>query len=88
MDALKKIFPLSFKKMEKAGDLVMGIIVYLIAAIVAAVVIFLATLIVGWIPVVGPLVGWVLGVVGGLVDLYALVGIVIQILVYTKVIKD
>ncbi len=88
MDVLKKLFPLSFKKMEKAGDLVMGIIVYLIAAIVAALVIWVATLVVGWIPVVGSLVGWVLGLIGGLIDLYALVGIVIQILVYTKVIKD
>ena len=65
-----------------------GIVVYLIVAILASVAIYLATLITGWIPVVGAIVGWVLGIVGGLVDLYALAGIVLALLVYFKVIKD
>ncbi|MBR2354533.1 MAG: hypothetical protein IKA76_08540 [Clostridia bacterium] len=88
MDILKKLFPLSFKTMKEVKDLVIGIVVYLIVAILAGVAIFLATLITGWIPGVGALVGWVLGLAGGLIDLYALVGIILQILVYTKVIKD
>ncbi len=88
MDILKKLFPLSFKKMSEVKELIIAIVVYLVVAILAGVAIFLATLIVGWIPVVGALVGWLLGIVGSLIDLYALVGIVLVILVYTKVIKD
>ena len=88
MDILKKTFPLSFKEMKDVKELVIGIVVYLIVAILASVAIYLATLITGWIPVVGAIVGWVLGIVGGLVDLYALAGIVLALLVYFKVIKD
>ena len=88
MDILKKIFPLSFKEMKDVKELVIGIVVYLIVAILAGVAIYLATLITGWIPVVGAIVGWVLGIVGGLIDLYALAGIVLALLVYFKVIKD
>ena len=45
-------------------------------------------MITGWIPVVGGLVGIILKLIGALVDVYVLAGIVIQVLVYTKVIKD
>ena len=88
MDILKKLFPLSFKKMSEVKELIIAIVIYLVVAILAGVAIFLATLIVGWIPVVGALIGWLLGIVGSLIDLYALAGIVIAILTYTKVIKD
>lgn len=88
MDILKKFFPLSWKQVADVSSFVIGIIIYAVAAIIAGAVIFLATMLTGWIPVVGALIGWALGLVGSLIDLYCVAGIVILILVYTKVIKD
>lgn len=88
MDALKKFFPYAFKKMDKVGDLVIGILIYFVVSVIAGLVVTLATALVSWIPVVGGLVGWILGLASGLVGLYCLIGIVLKILVYTKVIKD
>ena len=88
MDILKKIFPLSFKRTDSVANLVIGILIYLLAGIVAGAVIALATMIADWIPVLGGLLAWALGVVGSLVGLYVLVGIVLQILVFAKVLKD
>ncbi|MBR2293039.1 MAG: hypothetical protein IKA44_01855 [Clostridia bacterium] len=88
METLKKFFPLSFKRTDSIGNLIVGILLYLLVGIVAGALIWLATLIVGWLPVVGALIGWALGVVGGLIELYILAGIIIQILVFAKVIKD
>ncbi len=88
METLKKFFPLSFKRLDSVGSLVIGILIYLVVGIVAGVLIALSGAITGWIPVIGKLVGWVLGIAGGLIDLYVLVGIVIQILAYCKVLKD
>ena len=87
MEALKKYFPLSFKWGDTVGNLIVGILVYLVLSILAGAVIALATLLVGWIPVVGGIVGWVLGVAGSLVGLYVLAGLVIHILAFCKVIK-
>ena len=88
METLKKFFPLSWKYTADVANLVIGIIIYIVAGILAGALIALATLITGWIPVAGALVGWALGVVGSLVELYIVAGIVIQVLVFTKVIKD
>ena len=88
MEILKKLFPLSFKEMPDVKSLIIGIVVYLVLAILAGVAIFLATLIVGWIPFAGAIIGGLLGILGSLIDLYALAGIIIAILTYTKVIKN
>ena len=87
MDALKKIFPRSFKFTKDVPNLIIGIIVQILAIAVLGVLIWLATAITGWIPVVGAIIGWVLGIVSSLLGLYCLVGIIIQILVFAKVIK-
>ena len=87
METLKKFFPLSFKFTKNVSDLVIGIIIQIIAVVILGALIWLATAITGWIPVVGKLIGWVLGIVSSLAGIYCLSGIVIQILVYTKVIK-
>lgn len=87
MDALKKIFPLSFKYTKDVPNLIIGIILQILAIAVMAVLIWLATAIVGWIPVIGAIIGWALGIVSSLLGLYCLVGIIIQILVFAKVIK-
>ena len=87
MDTLKKLFPLSWKYTKDAANLIIGILIYLAVGLVAGALIALSGLITGWIPVVGAIIGWLLGIVGAVVDLYVLAGIVIQILVFTKVIK-
>ncbi len=87
MDTLKKLFPLSFKYVKDVANLIIGILIYLVIGIVAGFVIALATMIVGWIPILGALVGWALGIIASLMELYILAGIVIQILVFLKVIK-
>jgi len=87
METLKKFFPLSFKRTDSVGNLIVGILIYLVVGILAGLVIGLATLIGGWIPVLGTILGIVLGLAGSLVDLYVFAGIVIQILVFCKVIK-
>ena len=88
METLKKLFPLSFKRTDTVANLIVGILLYLVVGIVAGILIWLSTAIVGWIPVVGAIIGWVLGIVSSLIGLYVLAGIIIQILVYCKVIKE
>lgn len=88
METLKKIFPLSWKYTKDVANLIIGIIVYLLVGVLAGVVIFLATMLTGWIPLVGGIIGWALGVVGSLIGIYTLVGIILQLLVFFKVIKD
>ena len=84
---LKKLFPLSWKYTKNVANLIVGILVQLVVGILAGLLIALAGALVGWIPVVGALVGWVLGVIGGLIDLYVFVGIILQLLVYFKVLN-
>lgn len=79
MDALKKLFPLSFKYTKDVPNLIIGILLYLVVGIVGGLVIGLTVLI--------PIVNLICGLVGALLDLYVLAGIVIQILVFAKVIK-
>lgn len=88
METLKKIFPLSFKRTDTVANLIIGILIYVVAAIVAGALIALSTLLTGWIPVLGAIIGWALGIVSSLFGIYVLAGIVIQILVFCKVIKD
>ena len=88
METLKKFFPLSFKRTDTVANLIVGILIYLVVGIVAGALIWLATAIVGWIPVIGTIIGWALGIVSSLIGLYVLAGIIIQILVFCKVIKD
>ena len=87
METLKKLFPLSFKRVDEIGNLILGILIYLVVGIIAGALIWLSTALVGWIPIVGAIIGWALGVVSSLIGLYVLAGIVIQVLVFAKVIK-
>ncbi len=88
MQTLKNLFPLSWKYTKDVASLVIGILIYLVVGLIAGAVIALSGLLVGWIPLLGALLVVVLSLVGGIVDLYVLAGIVIQVLVFTKVIKD
>lgn len=88
MSTLKKIFPLSWKYSNDTANLIIGIIIHLVAGVLVGALITLSTLITGWLPVVGPIIAWALGIVSSLIGIYFLAGIVIEILVFAKVIKD
>lgn len=88
METLKKFFPISFKYTKDGASLAIGIILYVIIGIIVAALIKLATLLAIWIPFVGLIVAWVLGVASSLIGVYVIAGIVIQILVFCKVIKE
>ena len=80
MDIIKKIFPLSFKFLGSIVDLIIGILLHVVVfALLGALIGILAA---------SPVLGWIIGILGGLVDLYALAGIVIMLLAYFKVLKD
>ncbi len=78
MDMLKKIFPLSFKYVKDIKDLIIGILLYIVGIIVGG-------LIIGLVGGIIPLIGYLFG---SLIELYVVAGIVIQLLVFFKVIKD
>ena len=78
MDMLKKFFPFSFKSKE-VKDLVINIVIYLVASIVG-----------GWLlGLLGgiPLLGVIFDLIGSLFGLYCLVGIVLAVLDYLKILK-
>ena len=72
MEMLQKIFPLSFKRTESLGSLIVGILVYLIVGLLAGFAIGLLI----WVPVVNIIVG----LVGGLIDIYVVAGQMIIVL--------
>ena len=79
METLKKIFPLSFKYTKSVGELIVGILIYLVVGLIGGLIIGLTANI--------PIISILCGIAGGLLDLYVVAGIVIQILVFCKVIK-
>jgi len=79
MDMLKQFFPFSFGKKPDITSLVIALLVYLVAALVAGIVIAILNL----IPII-KILGWILGSV---VELYVVVGIVLTVLDYFKVLK-
>lgn len=79
MDLLKKYFPWSFKASDGKA-LAIAILIYIVIGIVGGLIIGLLS----WIPVIG----WLLSIVGGLLDLYTLVGIILAVLFFAKVLKD
>ena len=79
MDFLKKLLPLSFKATDQ-DNFIKTLVIYIVAAVAMAVL----GMLLGWIPVIGKL----LSIVGYVADIYITGGIVVAILVFTKVIKD
>ncbi len=86
MDILKKFFPHAFKATE-LGKFIVTLIIYFVIDIVCGAVIGLAAMILAGLPLIGGLLAWAVGVIGSLVGLYALVGVILSILVFVKVIK-
>ena len=78
MDTLKKFFPHAFKATE-LSNFIISLIVYVLVDVVCGFVIGLLAKL--------PIIGFVFGLIGSLVGLYALVGAVLSILVFVKVVK-
>ena len=78
MDFLKKYLPHVFKA-KQTNDFIVSLIIYAAIAIVGGAIIGLLAKL--------PIIGLIFSIVGAIVDLYALVGIVLSILVFVKVIK-
>ena len=81
MDTLKKLFPFSFKKKKALADLIVNILLYLIAMVVVGALVG----VLGIIPL--KLINWVTGTAGGVIGLYLLVGAILSVLDYMKVLK-
>ena len=77
-DMLKKFFPHAFKATELTAFII-SLIIYVVIDIVCGVVIGLLAAI--------PIIGIIFSLLGSLIGLYALVGIVLSILVFVKVLK-
>ncbi|MBR6796617.1 MAG: hypothetical protein IKM53_04620 [Clostridia bacterium] len=78
MDILKKIFPFSFKAKELV-PFIITIVIYLVIDLVCGFAIGLLSHI--------PVVNILTGILGTLLGLYGLIGIVLSILVFLKVVK-
>ena len=78
MDILKKVFPHAFKSTD-TQPFIISLVIYLLVSIVCGAVIGLLSKI--------PLIGIIFSILGSVVGLYALVGIILSILVFVKVIK-
>ena len=78
MDMLKKFFPYSFD-VKDLGNLIVKIIVYVVIGAVAGILIGLLAGI--------PIVGILFSIAGSLVDLYVVIGIILAILVFCKILK-
>lgn len=77
MDILKKYFPTAFQSKELTPFIISLVILVVFGAIGGAIIGFLSQI---------AIVGIVFSIIGAIIELYVLVGIVLSILVFTKVI--
>ena len=77
---LKKYFPFSFKKKKTGKDLLINLLIYVLAGMVAGAVIGIFARV--------PVVNLITGLAGAAVELYVLVGIVLSVLDYKKLLKQ
>lgn len=78
MDILQRFFPNAFKAAD-LGSFIVALIVYAIIGIVGGFVIGIVSII--------PIIGLLGGLLGGLLELYTLVGVILSILVFLKVLR-
>lgn len=78
MDSLKKFFPHAFKATELKAFII-TLLIYVVIDVVCGFVIGLLAKI--------PLIGILFSILGTVVGLYALIGIILSILVFVKVVK-
>ncbi len=78
MDMLKKFYPNAFAASE-LNSFIIALVIYVIIDVVCGLIIgFLAKI---------PFVGIIFSILGTVVGLYALIGIILSVLVFAKVIK-
>ena len=81
MDMLKKYWPTPFKVKEKdVNSFVVQLIIFIVVCAIAVAIIGLLAKI--------PLIGLIFALIGGLVELYGLIGVVLCILLFIGVIKE
>ena len=78
MDILKKFFPTAFKANDLKAFIIALVIYVLIDVVCGFVIGLLAAL---------PIIGIIFSLIGAVVGLYALVGVILSILVFVKVLK-
>ena len=79
MNILKTLFPISFRFADSVANLIIGILIYLVGGAIAGTVI-------GFFPAI-PLISDILSLVSYLLGIYCFAGIVIEVLVFVKVLK-
>ncbi len=87
MDFLKKFWPFSFKNNDCVKNLVIGVILYVVAAIVAGVIIGISAVLLAPLGAVGAIISIPLSLIGYVIELYVTAGIVFKFLAYFKVFK-
>ena len=85
---MKGFFPLSFKYSKDLVSMIWGIIVYLVVAAVAGLLIWLASMLGGWVPIAGNVLGWILRIASIIVEVYTVIGIIVLILAFLKIVKE
>ena len=78
MDSIKKYFPIAFKATELKPFIISLILFCLIDLVCGFVIGLLAKI---------PLIGILFSILGAVIGLYALIGIILSILVFVKVVK-
>lgn len=78
MDILKKVFPYSFG-VKGLGNLIVKVLVYIVVGAIAGFAIGLLAAM--------PIIGMLVYLICGLIDLYVVVGIVLAVLDFLKVLK-
>ena len=79
MDKLKLLFPISFKYADSVANLIIGILIYVVGSAIAGVIL-------GWLSIL-PIVGLIFSLVGSVLGIYCRAGIVIEGLLFAKVLK-
>ncbi|MBO5869859.1 MAG: hypothetical protein J6Q89_03825 [Clostridia bacterium] len=79
MGLLKTLWPYAFNQKKDIAALIISIVLQLVAAIIVGFIITILAKI--------PIVNIIVGLVGGLIDLYFFVGIVLTLLNYFKILK-
>lgn len=78
MDLVKKLFPVSMRAKDTNG-LIVSILMYAI--------VFVALFLINKLVSIIPFVRWVVGILSGVVELYCVIGIIIAVLVFLKIVK-
>ncbi len=79
MDILKKIWPYSFTAKKDIAALIIAIVIHIVGGVIIGFLVSLLTSI--------PLLGFIFKLIGSLLGVYLLVGIVLLVLDYFKILK-